>query len=123
MKNEEITITYTHSVSKKIVTDKLLSVKDGIFTLDRVQHQKQELIKINSGDIIDTSLNTHGFWAKKFDKVKHIAHNRGMGGVECEKYGALLGNNYITKDMPICIECFRRAVLSSSIYPKSIIRD
>lgn len=48
------------------------------------------------------------FWAKKYDKVKHIPHRRGVGGgVECNKYGGLLGNNYATTDMPICVECQR----------------
>ena len=41
-------------------------------------------------------------WAKKFDQVKHIPTN---DGVECGKYGALLGNNYATENMPICQEC------------------
>ena len=45
-------------------------------------------------------------WAKKFDEVAHITHNREVGGgVECGKFGALLGNNYATKEMPTCKDC------------------
>jgi hypothetical protein len=45
-------------------------------------------------------------WAKKYDEVKHITHHNTMGGgVLCDKYGALLGNNYATTDMPICLAC------------------
>ncbi len=43
-------------------------------------------------------------WAKKFDQVKHIPTNDSRG-VECGKYGALLGNNYATESMPICQKC------------------
>jgi hypothetical protein len=47
-------------------------------------------------------------WAKKFDRVKHITHRRGVGGgVLCNKYGALLGNNYATQNMPVCQECLK----------------
>lgn len=50
-------------------------------------------------------------WAKKFDTVAHITFAREQDngftnyGVECGKYGALLGNNYATKDMETCPEC------------------
>ncbi len=48
-------------------------------------------------------------WAKKFDKEKHITHKRGVGGgVLCDKYGALLGNNYATDVMPVCKECLKQ---------------
>tara|TARA_R110002020_G_scaffold99711_8_gene236431 strand:+ start:537 stop:722 length:186 start_codon:yes stop_codon:yes gene_type:complete len=45
-------------------------------------------------------------WAKKFDEVAHLTHNRQVGGgVECGKFGALLGSNYATKEMPTCKAC------------------
>ncbi len=51
-------------------------------------------------------------WAKKFDQVKHIPTNDSRG-VECGKYGALLGNNYATESMPICQECSHVAEINS----------
>jgi hypothetical protein len=57
-------------------------------------------------------------WAKKFDSEKHITHHNSIGGgVLCGKYGALLGNNYATMNMPICPECKRVEQLVKQVKP------
>ena len=53
-------------------------------------------------------------WAKKFDQVKHIPTNDSRG-VECGKYGALLGNNYATESMLICEECSKSMMKSYKV--------
>lgn len=57
----------------------------------------------------DNNAPDYSRWAKKFDNVAHITHNRSVGGgVECGKIGALLGNNYATKGMETCPECLKK---------------
>lgn len=43
-----------------------------------------------------------GFWAKRFDTVKHIYGN---SGTLCKSSAFCLGNNYATKGMEVCKEC------------------
>lgn len=61
---------------------------------------------VKSKEEITIMTRDYSRWAKKFDEVAHLTHNREVGGgVECGKFGALLGNNYATKEMATCQDC------------------
>jgi hypothetical protein len=66
-------------------------------TLQKFKEQ-QEALLLSSPNL---------FWAKRLDHSAHIP-TKNPYGVECGKYGALLGNNYAGDHVQVCPECVKK---------------
>lgn len=53
-------------------------------------------------EITNGPTKDYSYWAKKFDKVKHIYAS---SGTVCGSVAHCLGNNYAFSDMEVCPKC------------------